>query len=156
MIAPERPALAVLADSYPSVHWDRLLFSAKESVFKSWFSMTGDRLGFDDEVEFEAEIPFFRARVLRQGSAPAARLGRQGAHSGRRPLAGVLWSRADGGLAVAGGPGDASASMCVHGLSRSAGWEEVECPGRGACRGLMACWESQQWASVSPETPWDI
>ncbi|MEG3627990.1 4'-phosphopantetheinyl transferase family protein [Streptomyces poriticola] len=81
-IAPERAALAVLADSYPSVHWDRLLFSAKESVFKSWFSMTGDRLGFDDaEVEFEAEIPFFRARVLRQrpgwaGKAPMAVGGR--------------------------------------------------------------------------------
>lgn len=81
MIAPERSALAVLADSYPSVHWDRLLSSAKESVFKSWFSMTGDRLGFDDEVEFQAEIPFFRARVLRQrfglaGKAPTAVGGR--------------------------------------------------------------------------------
>ncbi|NUS73203.1 MAG: 4'-phosphopantetheinyl transferase superfamily protein [Corynebacteriales bacterium] len=29
-------------------HWDRLLFSAKESVYKAWFPLTGRRLGFAD------------------------------------------------------------------------------------------------------------
>ncbi|WP_329204934.1 4'-phosphopantetheinyl transferase superfamily protein [Streptomyces sp. NBC_00683] len=34
-------------------HWDRLLFSAKESVFKTWYPLTGIELDFDEaEVEF--------------------------------------------------------------------------------------------------------
>jgi enterobactin synthetase component D / holo-[acyl-carrier protein] synthase len=32
----------------PSVPWGRLLFSAKEAVFKAWYSLTGQRLGFED------------------------------------------------------------------------------------------------------------
>ncbi|MER5986824.1 4'-phosphopantetheinyl transferase superfamily protein [Streptomyces sp. NPDC001787] len=39
-----------------AVHWDRLLFSAKESVFKAWYPVTGTELDFD-----EAEITFDRA-----------------------------------------------------------------------------------------------
>ncbi|MEV6194069.1 4'-phosphopantetheinyl transferase superfamily protein [Streptomyces sp. NPDC051920] len=30
----------------PGVHWDRLLFSAKESVYKAWFPLTGKWLDF--------------------------------------------------------------------------------------------------------------
>ncbi|MGW0970126.1 4'-phosphopantetheinyl transferase family protein [Streptomyces sp. NPDC002516] len=30
----------------PAVHWDRLLFSAKESVYKAWFPLTGEWLDF--------------------------------------------------------------------------------------------------------------
>ncbi|MCT9009547.1 4'-phosphopantetheinyl transferase family protein [Streptomyces rhizosphaerihabitans] len=30
----------------PAVHWDRLLFSAKESVYKAWFPLTGKWLDF--------------------------------------------------------------------------------------------------------------
>lgn len=30
------------------VHWDRLLFSAKESVYKTWFPLAGRWLGFED------------------------------------------------------------------------------------------------------------
>ncbi len=37
----ERTRLRELARSRPSVHWDRLLFSAKESVYKAWFPLTG-------------------------------------------------------------------------------------------------------------------
>ncbi|MGZ4554399.1 MAG: 4'-phosphopantetheinyl transferase family protein [Mycobacteriaceae bacterium] len=29
-------------------HWDRLLFSAKESTYKAWFPLTGRWLGFED------------------------------------------------------------------------------------------------------------
>ena len=32
----------------PGVHWDRLLFSAKESVYKAWFPLARRWLGFDD------------------------------------------------------------------------------------------------------------
>jgi enterobactin synthetase component D / holo-[acyl-carrier protein] synthase len=37
----------------PGVHWDRLLFSAKESVYKTWFPLAGRWLGFTD-----AELTF--------------------------------------------------------------------------------------------------
>ncbi|WP_430783611.1 4'-phosphopantetheinyl transferase family protein [Actinoplanes sp. G11-F43] len=40
--------LAALAAEDPSVHWDRLLFSAKESVYKAWYPVTGRWLGFED------------------------------------------------------------------------------------------------------------
>lgn len=41
-----------LAARQPSVHWDRLLFSAKESVYKAWFPLTGKWLGFE-QVDIE-------------------------------------------------------------------------------------------------------
>ncbi|MFG2432796.1 4'-phosphopantetheinyl transferase [Streptomyces sp. NPDC048590] len=39
----------------PLIHWDRLLFSAKESVFKTWYPLTRIELDFD-----EADITFRR------------------------------------------------------------------------------------------------
>ncbi|AJE43493.1 4'-phosphopantetheinyl transferase family protein [Streptomyces nodosus] len=44
----ERARLRGLARSHPSVHWDRLLFSAKESVYKAWFPLTGRWLDFHE------------------------------------------------------------------------------------------------------------
>jgi 4'-phosphopantetheinyl transferase EntD len=44
----ERGWLAELAASAPQVHWDRLLFSMKESVYKAWFPLTGSWLDFDE------------------------------------------------------------------------------------------------------------
>lgn len=35
----ERMALTRLAVTHPHIHWDRLLFSAKESVYKAWFPL---------------------------------------------------------------------------------------------------------------------
>ncbi|MEV0223532.1 4'-phosphopantetheinyl transferase superfamily protein [Streptomyces sp. NPDC050704] len=43
-----------LAGAHPAVHWDRLLFSAKESVYKAWFPLTGKWLDFT-----EADIDVF-------------------------------------------------------------------------------------------------
>jgi 4'-phosphopantetheinyl transferase EntD len=40
--------LAELAVSAPHVHWDRLLFSMKESVYKAWFPLTGSWLDFEE------------------------------------------------------------------------------------------------------------
>ena len=34
----------------PDAHWDRLLFSAKESTYKAWFPLTGRWLGFEDAL----------------------------------------------------------------------------------------------------------
>lgn len=38
----------MLAAGQPAVHWDRLLFSAKECVYKAWFPLTGKWLDFED------------------------------------------------------------------------------------------------------------
>lgn len=51
----ERVQLARLAATRPGVHWDRLLFSAKEAVYKSWFPLTRRWLDFDEaEITFDA------------------------------------------------------------------------------------------------------
>lgn len=46
----ERATLDRLALSHPDVAWDRMLFSAKESVFKAWFPLTGRWLDFTECV----------------------------------------------------------------------------------------------------------
>lgn len=40
--------LDLLAAQSPAVHWDRLLFSAKESVYKAWFPLTRKWLDFSE------------------------------------------------------------------------------------------------------------
>ncbi|MFJ5303653.1 4'-phosphopantetheinyl transferase [Streptomyces sp. NPDC088350] len=50
----EQERLARLTAERPAVHWDRLLFSAKESVYKAWFPLTGKWLDFS-----EADIELF-------------------------------------------------------------------------------------------------
>lgn len=71
--AEERPALAALAAAAPEVHWDRLLFSAKESVYKAWFPLAKRWLGFEDAVlELDPERRAFTARLL----VPGPQLGR--------------------------------------------------------------------------------
>lgn len=48
-----------------SVHWDRLLFSAKESVYKAWFPLTGQWLGFEDAwLSFDPSTESFHACLL--------------------------------------------------------------------------------------------
>jgi len=44
----EPEMLAALARTYPVTHWGRLLFSAKESIYKAWYPLTGRWLGFED------------------------------------------------------------------------------------------------------------
>jgi 4'-phosphopantetheinyl transferase EntD len=68
-----RPAEAVrleqLARHTPDLHWDRLLFSAKESVYKAWFPLTGRWLGFEDaELTFDPAAGTFDARILIDGA----------------------------------------------------------------------------------------
>lgn len=46
-------------------HWDRLVFSGKESVFKLWYPLTGRELGFQDvELRIEPRAGRFTARLL--------------------------------------------------------------------------------------------
>ena len=44
----DREQLLALEAGDGSVCWDRLLFSAKESVYKAWFPLTGRWLGFEE------------------------------------------------------------------------------------------------------------
>ncbi|MEU9294612.1 4'-phosphopantetheinyl transferase superfamily protein [Streptomyces sp. NPDC048266] len=71
----ERAWLRAYADRYPGICWDRLLFSAKESVYKTWYPLMGRWLGFDD-VEVTMEAPRgagggFRARIARSTAGSA-------------------------------------------------------------------------------------
>ncbi|MFI8307282.1 4'-phosphopantetheinyl transferase [Streptomyces sp. NPDC085927] len=50
----EAERIGRLALERPGVHWDRLLFSAKEAVYKAWFPLTGKWLDF-----MEADIELF-------------------------------------------------------------------------------------------------
>lgn len=64
----EQARLATLAKTVPRVCWDRLLFSAKESVYKAWFPLTGRWLGFEDaRVDFDPAHQTFRTRLLTDG-----------------------------------------------------------------------------------------
>ena len=42
------PELAWLSTAPDGTHWDRVLFSAKESIYKAWFPLTRKWLGFED------------------------------------------------------------------------------------------------------------
>lgn len=72
----ERASLAVLLTRHPETHWDRLLFSAKESVYKAWFPLAGRWLGFDDAaITFDPAAGTFAVRLLVTGpDLPAGRL----------------------------------------------------------------------------------
>jgi len=69
----ERRALGGLP---AGVRWDRLLFSAKESVYKAWYPLTGRWLGFEDaRVELDPGGSF-EARLLDPGVDPPSFAGR--------------------------------------------------------------------------------
>ncbi len=63
--AEERLRLEELARAEPAVHWDRLLFSAKEAVYKVWFPLAACWLGFEDAaLTFDPAGRTFKARLL--------------------------------------------------------------------------------------------
>lgn len=63
--AGERDHLATLTERRPDVHWDHVLFSAKESVFKAWWPLTGRWLGFEDaSLRFDPVAGTFAAHLL--------------------------------------------------------------------------------------------
>jgi 4'-phosphopantetheinyl transferase EntD len=69
----ERAGLAGLGAAVPGVCWDRLLFSAKESVYKAWFPLTGRPLGFEDAELTPRPDGTFAARLLVPGPIVAGR-----------------------------------------------------------------------------------
>lgn len=69
--AEERPRLAELAGAEPEIHWDRLLFCAKETVYKVWFPLAECWLGFEDAVlDFDPAARAFIARLLKPWPQP--------------------------------------------------------------------------------------
>jgi 4'-phosphopantetheinyl transferase EntD len=61
----ERDRLSDLTRAAPGICWDRLLFSAKESVYKAWFPLARRWLGFADaDITINAADGTFEARLL--------------------------------------------------------------------------------------------
>ncbi|WP_255306276.1 4'-phosphopantetheinyl transferase [Streptomyces sp. Wb2n-11] len=61
----EARRIGELAAGTPGVCWDRLLFSAKEALYKAWYPLTGMPISFEHaEVRLEPERGTFRARML--------------------------------------------------------------------------------------------
>lgn len=61
-LASEREWLSRAPDG---IHWDRLLFSAKESIYKLWFPLTGLWLDFDEaSITFAPDNGSFTAQLL--------------------------------------------------------------------------------------------
>jgi 4'-phosphopantetheinyl transferase EntD len=66
--AGERAQLAGFADTGPAVCWDRLLFCAKEAVYKAWFPLTQRWLDFESaEISIDPLGGTFTARLLISG-----------------------------------------------------------------------------------------
>jgi 4'-phosphopantetheinyl transferase EntD len=83
LLAPERTWIA--ARPATAIAWDRLVFSAKESIYKAWFPLTGQWLGFEDAVlHIDPEHRTFRAQLA---SPSTAEIDLQG-FSGRYAIAG--------------------------------------------------------------------
>jgi 4'-phosphopantetheinyl transferase EntD len=60
----ERERLATLSND---VHWDRLLFSAKESIYKAWYPLARRWLGFEEADVTLDPAGTFTARLLVPG-----------------------------------------------------------------------------------------
>jgi 4'-phosphopantetheinyl transferase EntD len=64
----EQQQLAELASQQPRVYWDRLLFTMKESVYKTWFPLTGRWLDFHQaRVRIDPATGSFEAELLVTG-----------------------------------------------------------------------------------------
>ena len=64
----ERDRLAVTQLEPDSPNWDRLLFSAKEAVYKAWFPLTGEWLDHEEvEILFDPQDGTFAALLSRHG-----------------------------------------------------------------------------------------
>ncbi len=78
-LSSEAQRLRRLAAGRPDIHWDRLLFSAKESVYKAWFPLTGKWLDFTEaDIDVAADpgerhSGGFHARLLVPGPTVGGR-----------------------------------------------------------------------------------
>lgn len=96
-VGGERRHLADLKLLHPATHWDRLLFCAKEAVYKVWSPLTDTWLGFDDvQVNLEPQ-------AVEDGGALTAWLGVPGPvlESGQLDTLHGRWALVAGRLLVA-------------------------------------------------------
>lgn len=64
----ERDQIVRLSKHDPDVHWDLLIFSAKESVYKTWFPLMRTWLDFQQaRVRIDPHDRIFRAQLLIPG-----------------------------------------------------------------------------------------
>ena len=63
----ERARLLTLAGAEPGRHWDRIVFCAKEAVYKAWFPLTGRWLDFEDVSITVHPDGTFEARLIGDG-----------------------------------------------------------------------------------------
>lgn len=68
----ERAHLAELSTVHLDTHWDRILFSCKETVYKAWHPITHRWLGFED-ARLELGAGTFTAHLRREGAELAGR-----------------------------------------------------------------------------------
>ncbi|MEU6017531.1 4'-phosphopantetheinyl transferase superfamily protein [Streptomyces sp. NPDC047515] len=69
-LATERQRERRLRETSPEIRWDRLLFSAKETVYKAWFPLTHRWLGFEQaDIELRTDGTF-TAELLVPATAP--------------------------------------------------------------------------------------
>ena len=96
--APRR--IVRLTGAQPDIAWERLLFSAKESIYKAWFALTRTWLDFTGcELTVRSDDGTFTGRVLAPGHDAGGRMierfdGRWTIH-GRHILT-VVWEPAAG------------------------------------------------------------
>ena len=64
----EPEMLVALKRAFPATHWGRLLFSAKESIYKAWYPLTGRWLGFEDARLTIDPAGTFVAKLLINGT----------------------------------------------------------------------------------------
>lgn len=64
----ELEMLAALTRTYPGAQWGRILFSAKESIYKAWYPLTGRWLGFEDVRLMLHPAGNFEAKLSNSGS----------------------------------------------------------------------------------------
>ncbi|HEX5541897.1 MAG TPA: 4'-phosphopantetheinyl transferase superfamily protein [Micromonospora sp.] len=92
-LSAERAMVSRLEAAFPGVHWDRLLFSAKEAVYKAWFPLTGAWLDFHEaRIDIDPAAHTFTAALLVPG--PVAGGTRLSGFAGR-------WLQHDGLVATA-------------------------------------------------------
>ena len=73
-VGDEPRMLDELQRTLPTLCWDRLLFSAKESIYKAWFSMTHRWLDFTEcQVTLDPETGRFSGRLLVPGPVVGGR-----------------------------------------------------------------------------------
>jgi 4'-phosphopantetheinyl transferase EntD len=66
-LVEERRQLQGLAAVEPGISWDRLLFSIKESIYKAWFPLARQWLGFEDATVRIERSGTFSAQLLVPG-----------------------------------------------------------------------------------------